>query len=40
MIVHSVIFSLKHDKGSKAEMDFLRAADVLIGIPEIGRAHV
>ena len=35
MIVHSVIFSLKHDKGSKAEMDFLRAAEVLIGIPGV-----
>ena len=32
MIVHSVIFSLKHAKGSKAEADFLSAADILIGI--------
>lgn len=32
MIVHSVIFSLKHAKGSAAEAAFLKAADILIGI--------
>lgn len=32
MIVHSVIFSLKHANGSKAEADFFKAADILIGI--------
>lgn len=32
MIVHSVIFSLKHEKGSSAEAEFLQAADILIGI--------
>ncbi len=35
MIVHSVIFNLKHAKGSKAEVDFLRSADSLIAIPGV-----
>jgi Stress responsive A/B Barrel Domain len=35
MIVHSVIFNLKHEAGSKAEADFLAAADILIGIPGV-----
>jgi hypothetical protein len=35
MIVHSVIFSLKHAKASKAETDFLKSADILIGIPGV-----
>ena len=35
MITHSVIFKLKHDRGSKAEADFLKAADILIGIPGV-----
>ena len=32
MITHSVIFSLKHAKGSQAETDFLKAADILFAI--------
>lgn len=35
MITHSVIFKLNHDRGSKAEADFLQAADILIGIPGV-----
>jgi hypothetical protein len=35
MIRHSVIFSLKHAKGSAAEADFFKAADVLIGIATV-----
>jgi Stress responsive A/B Barrel Domain len=35
MIRHSVIFSLKHAKGSAAEAAFLKAADILIGIATV-----
>ena len=35
MIRHSVIFSLKHAKGSKAEAEFLKAADILISIATV-----
>jgi hypothetical protein len=35
MIVHSVIFSLKHAKGSESEAAFLQAADILIAIPGV-----
>jgi hypothetical protein len=35
MIRHTVVFSLKHSKGSDAELVFLKAADVLIGIPGV-----
>jgi Stress responsive A/B Barrel Domain len=35
MIIHSVIFSLKHAQASEAETDFLKAADILIGIPGV-----
>jgi Stress responsive A/B Barrel Domain len=35
MIRHSVIFSLKHARGSKAETEFLEAADILIGIATV-----
>jgi LAS superfamily LD-carboxypeptidase LdcB len=35
MIRHTVVFTLKHDKGSTAEKDFLEAADVLADIPGV-----
>jgi Stress responsive A/B Barrel Domain len=35
MFRHSVIFSLKHAKGSAAEAAFLKAADILIGIATV-----
>jgi hypothetical protein len=35
MIRHTVVFNLKHAKGSPAEADFLKAADVLVGIPGV-----
>jgi Stress responsive A/B Barrel Domain len=35
MIIHSVIFSLKHAKDSEAEAAFLKAADILAGIPGV-----
>jgi Stress responsive A/B Barrel Domain len=35
MIRHSVIFSLNHAKGSTAEADFLKAADILVSIPGV-----
>ncbi len=35
MIVHSVIFSLRHPAGSQAEADFLEAALVLATIPGV-----
>ena len=37
MIRHSVAFRLKHEPGSAAEADFLRAADVLATIPGVAR---
>jgi Stress responsive A/B Barrel Domain len=35
MIIHSVIFSLKHSLGSDAEVSFLQAADILMAIPGV-----
>ncbi|WP_222846330.1 Dabb family protein [Pontiella sulfatireligans] len=35
MIVHSVFFKLKHDKGSQAEAGFLAQAAELSGIPGV-----
>jgi 3-hydroxymyristoyl/3-hydroxydecanoyl-(acyl carrier protein) dehydratase len=35
LIIHSVIFSLKHEAGSDDESAFLQAADILIGIPGV-----
>jgi len=35
MIRHTVVFRLKHPKGSQAEKDFLAAADVLTTIPGV-----
>ena len=35
MIRHTVAFRLRHPKGSAAEADFLRAADVLAKIPGV-----
>ena len=36
MIQHSVIFTLKHPKGSAEELSFLNAAKALISIPGVG----
>ncbi|QHT71168.1 Dabb family protein [Rhodocytophaga rosea] len=36
-IRHTVVFTLKHIKGSKAEMDFLEAARKLVSIPGVER---
>jgi Stress responsive A/B Barrel Domain len=35
MIRHTVVFRLKHAKGSNAEADFLKAADILVGIATV-----
>ena len=35
MIRHTVVFVLRHPKGSTAEQDFLSAADVLAEIPGV-----
>lgn len=35
MIRHTVVFTLKHEKGSAAEAAFLKAADVLEAIPGV-----
>lgn len=35
MIIHSVSFRLKHEPGSPAEEDFLRAANALAGLPMV-----
>lgn len=35
MIRHTVVFTLHHPQGSPAEREFLKAADVLIGIPGV-----
>ena len=35
MIRHTVVFRLKHAKGSVAERDFLKAADILVSIPGV-----
>jgi Stress responsive A/B Barrel Domain len=35
MIRHTVVFRLKHAKGSAQEADFLKAADVLVKIPGV-----
>jgi hypothetical protein len=35
MIRHTVVFRLKHPKGSAAEQAFIAAADVLATIPEV-----
>jgi hypothetical protein len=35
MIRHTVVFRLKHEKGSKQELDFLRAAQELAEIPAV-----
>ncbi len=35
MIRHTVVFALKHAKGSAAEAAFLKAADVLLTIPGV-----
>jgi hypothetical protein len=35
MIRHTVVFTLKHAKGSSAEAVFLKAADVLASIPGV-----
>jgi hypothetical protein len=35
MIRHTVVFSLKHGKGSAAETAFLKAADILATIPGV-----
>ena len=35
MIQHSVIFTLKHPKGSVAELSFLDAAKALVSIPGV-----
>jgi hypothetical protein len=37
MIRHTVVFRLKHPKGSAAEADFLAAAQVLATIPGVQR---
>jgi hypothetical protein len=37
MIRHTVVFRLRHAKGSSAERDFLAAADVLTKIPGVGK---
>lgn len=37
MIRHTVAFKLKHPAGSAAETDFLKAAQVLVGIPTVRR---
>ena len=37
MIRHTVVFRLRHVKGSPAERDFLAAADVLGKIPGVGK---
>ncbi|VGO16125.1 hypothetical protein PDESU_04715 [Pontiella desulfatans] len=40
MIVHSVFFKLKHDKGSPAETGFLEKAAGLASIPGVGNFQV
>ncbi|MFO1034826.1 MAG: Dabb family protein [Hyphomicrobiales bacterium] len=35
MITHTAVFRLKHPRGSAAEADFLKAADVLVAIPGV-----
>ena len=35
MIRHTVVFTLKHEKGSAAESAFLKASDVLATIPGV-----
>ncbi len=35
MIRHTVVFTLKHPKGSAAEVAFLASADVLMAIPGV-----
>lgn len=35
MIRHTVVFRLKHAKGSAAEAEFLMAADILVGISTV-----
>jgi Stress responsive A/B Barrel Domain len=35
MIRHTVVFRLKHAKDSAQEIDFLKAADVLVKIPGV-----
>lgn len=35
MIQHSVVFTLKHEKGSAEESDFLRVARTLADIPGV-----
>ena len=37
MIRHTVVFRLRHAKGSSAERDFLAAADVLERIPGVAK---
>jgi hypothetical protein len=37
MIRHTVVFRLKHPKGSPAEADFLHAGEVLADIPGVQR---
>jgi hypothetical protein len=37
MIRHTVAFRLKHQAGSRAEEDFLAAADILAAIPGVER---
>jgi hypothetical protein len=35
MIRHTVVFKLKHPKGSQAELDFLEVAQILATIPTV-----
>jgi len=35
MIRHTVVFKLKHSAGSQPELDFLRTAQKLLGIPRV-----
>lgn len=37
MIRHTVVFTLRHERHSTAETDFLQAAKVLAGIPGVER---
>ena len=37
MIRHTVVFRLKHERHSRAEREFLAAADILAAIPGVGK---
>lgn len=40
MILHTVVFRLKHPAGSEAELHFLRAAKKLAELPDVSDFHV